>query len=675
MMITAPRLACEQCRNRKVRCNKASPCSACRAAGLQCHTVQRARLPRGKSGKERAQNNKLEERVARIESLLARNAELSAGVRPMTKYDHSSFINKSVMTESETTTTVYCTDMPATHLIASDFWTALSNEVNGLRDIIDSPEDDTEQENHEKNSQTGDTPTVFGTTVFMFPLADPKNVFNDIEQISLFTISKRKMLLNLYRLRVESVYKILHWPSFIQIFDGKDSQYATSTVQNIAFEALESSVYFMSICSITATEAEEMGFGDRTTILQSCRAHLERLFERSNLMNSANMTLLQAFVIYLLGLRACLNGAHTWTLVAVAVRLATALKLGDETTTIYTRFEIQLRRRLLYGIGILDTHSALDRGTVPILPSAVFAVPPLSINDVDMSPPNNVPNVSDTGLTEMSHTMMIYEAMLCQRQLYELSQTTSQSWDTWHKKLDLISSFQKYVRRLTSHINDSSAPLDKLLKISGHKILISLELLLRRPPYHNPRNSVPPWDEFDVTRAATNVLEHHLQPLSPELEPWAWKSWIQWHALAVVLAELATNPDGVESNRAYAIAKKSFQYYARIVADSKSGMLWKPIAKLMHRVEVARHDHFNKLGWTVAEHKGSSGSHPEDDLMELSNSIDDISFDFVSRHVNDHEADLSEGYNDFVNNENSGEPDMSWMAWDAFLQDISLADV
>jgi hypothetical protein len=71
-----PRLACQQCKQRKIRCDKGAPCSACKNAGRNCHTVQRARLPRGKSAKARSQNKMLETRLSRIEDLLEQQARV-----------------------------------------------------------------------------------------------------------------------------------------------------------------------------------------------------------------------------------------------------------------------------------------------------------------------------------------------------------------------------------------------------------------------------------------------------------------------------------------------------------------------------------------------------------------------------------------------------------------------
>lgn len=71
------RLTCEACRQRKVKCDKSSPCTSCQRLGLVCVPVERARLPRGRTRKpERivGSDKELSERVARLEKLLKKVA-------------------------------------------------------------------------------------------------------------------------------------------------------------------------------------------------------------------------------------------------------------------------------------------------------------------------------------------------------------------------------------------------------------------------------------------------------------------------------------------------------------------------------------------------------------------------------------------------------------------------
>jgi hypothetical protein len=363
----------------------------------------------------------------------------------------------------------------------------------------------------------------------------------------------------------------------------------------------------------------------------------------------------------------------TWMLVAIAVRAATSLRLGEETPEDFSPFDLQLRRRLFFAIGILDTHSALDRGTIPILPSTAFQTPPLNINDEDMSPPKDVPAVSSSSdSTDMSHNAMIYDAMICQRRLVELSDSAENSWEHWPKKLELVAAFEESVQTKHWRTSDSAAPIERLYQISGKKIVVSMHLLLRRPPYRQPHNTVPPWDDYNVLEAATEVLESHLQATPADLAPWAWKNWVQWHALAIVLAELVVSPQGPSSDRAYAIATKSFRHYARLVADSESGMLWKPIAKLMRRVQRLKTQGVVFDATTLHEESGNLWEQLDPVFYGGLNTFDfnnwGIEIDTDTSNIFLDAGSQTEGqFNEAQSN--NGTP------WDSFLHDVSFSAI
>lgn len=298
--MTAPRLACDQCRSRKVRCNKDSPCLACKNAGLQCHTVQRARLPRGKSGKRRAQTNKLEDRVARIESLLAQSTQQSIDTPLATNGE--CFSNPDPKSNPPKKPGIpqaqYEPKASASECIAPEFWAALSEEVSGLRELLESCEDEFEEENHSNTSQPCETSSTPRTAAFMLGQPSPITSLSNSTQVPIFTINTQQNLLQLFRFRVDSVYKILHWPSVLSMIEGKNETTA-SILPILPIEALRSSIYFMAVCSMSAGEADEMGLSDRHSVLQLCQARVEEIFARSKLLHSPDIILLQAFVIYL----------------------------------------------------------------------------------------------------------------------------------------------------------------------------------------------------------------------------------------------------------------------------------------------------------------------------------------------------------------------------------------
>lgn len=73
MSLPAAVLSCQQCTRRKTKCDKQLPtCTACAKAGLACTTVQRHRLPRGRTGKKviPASSQALRDRIGRLEAIV-----------------------------------------------------------------------------------------------------------------------------------------------------------------------------------------------------------------------------------------------------------------------------------------------------------------------------------------------------------------------------------------------------------------------------------------------------------------------------------------------------------------------------------------------------------------------------------------------------------------------------
>lgn len=150
------RLSCESCRQRKVRCDKLSPCTSCVRLGFVCVPVERARLPRGRTRKppERAghTDKELADRVAKLEQLLRKVAERDArpakveeappSVVPSTsagsEHAEQSFESKMADIENwrdqqgkhSATVTLPHRPRPTTSYLASSFWEDLMQQVS-----------------------------------------------------------------------------------------------------------------------------------------------------------------------------------------------------------------------------------------------------------------------------------------------------------------------------------------------------------------------------------------------------------------------------------------------------------------------------------------------------------------------------------------------------------------
>jgi hypothetical protein len=196
------------------------------------------------------------------------------------------------------------------------------------------------------------------------------------------------------------------------------------------------------------------------------------------------------------------------------------------------------------------------------------------------------------GMTDMSISVIAQEAMICHKKLCDPPREGQDKMEHWKYKLNLVKTLEQSWQSKYAMINENASPIQRFARFVTEDIATDINLQLRRPPFKQEWSYVPPNDDFNILETATTVLEQTMRIKAREFAPWAWKSWVKWYALALVLAELCGKPEENLASRAYAAAQECFKSYAPLIADSESGMLWKPIVKLMRRVEYLRGSHF-----------------------------------------------------------------------------------
>lgn len=90
---------------------------------------------------------------------------------------------------------------------------------------------------------------------------------------------------------------------------------------------------------------------------------------------------------------------------------------------------------------------------------------------------------------------------------------------------------------------------------------------------------------------SVEVIEFgHLLEQSENTAKWGWlfRTYMQWHAVTFVLAELCVRPPGPEYDRAWRAVESV--YNDRVLENPKNqrGMLWKPMRQLMARAQARR---------------------------------------------------------------------------------------
>ena len=192
-----------------------------------------------------------------------------------------------------------------------------------------------------------------------------------------------------------------------------------------------------------------------------------------------------------------------------------------------------------------------------------------------------------------------------------------------------------------------------------------MKLLIHRPLYrvHGGFGTLDPeLATFNVLETAVEVLESsQAKRARPELLKWVWFSWVKWYALAIVLAELCIPRQSHLADRAWLVAQVCYDDYARIVADTREGLLWKPIAKLMRKARLIRHAIAFDLGSDANDQsvEGRAISVPDLEMGQPSFSDMHI-FDTANAESLD-ESMLSAGGS-------------SWIDWDALVCELNDPD-
>ena len=379
--------------------------------------------------------------------------------------------------------------------------------------------------------------------------------------------------------------------------------------------------------------------------------------------------------------------ATAWSLLAVAVRLATALGLPADDEKDRPVYDIEVSRRLWFGICMLDTKTSIDRGFAPLLSLRDLTSPPLPISDLQLC--HNSVTHHCPPFNHMSFSYVINEATIAFRKLCARPTDSEDPWSDWNSKLIVVSAFERSMKDHCSKFQDSTDALARLTQFGSEDIGLDMQLLLRRPPYRCKQSPIPPWDDFDVLNRTTEVLERALRRMGDGVfAPWAWFSmcWVKWYALAIVLAELCTRPEGDHANKAYAVAKETYVQYAKFISETDMGMLWKPISKMMRRVQRARGELFSEMEPLVArvtENLSSTAS-----ITNLGQPVvitasgpttgtlssQSLTCDKVKRRAEDsmymdsmQDQNHQPSFQDGVRLDDS----MSWLSWDLFLNEMN----
>ena len=288
----------------------------------------------------------------------------------------------------------------------------------------------------------------------------------------------------------------------------------------------------------------------------------------------------------------------------LAVRIAQALGLHreerNEEHMLPCQFEREMRRRLWWQLCLLDRQLSADRGSDPLITMASFSTEkPANINDEELDLDNVCEGHDKLGFTSATLVILAHESFEIERELNFVPAGAHQSeksefHSSFENKVKRACNFETYLeQKYLQHCSDVD-PRQRYARLIG-KILVRCTWLYVYRPLQKSTNCVPSAiPRKEVLQLATDILRYHQDAicnLAFANLRWITKAWVQWHALAVVLAELCVQTSGPMIESAWAIAESYYEETTEYVSKPKPRRLWLSIKRLMKRARAVRQQH------------------------------------------------------------------------------------
>jgi Fungal specific transcription factor domain len=442
--------------------------------------------------------------------------------------------------------------------IDNNLWSSLSDEFHPTDAIDDYSSDDDDETLADESNEfvLGLTPNS-NLVQHLHPSSD--NIFK-IWQVFLENVNP--------------MTKIVHYPSL-----QRQLVKASADLENIpkGLECLMFAIYTIAVGSLDDSECEALLGEARKTLLSRYRHGARRALARARFLGTADLVVLQAFVLYVLSIRPESDARTVWTLAGVANRIAQSMGVHRDGKALgVPPFETELRRRLWWQITILDFRSAELTGSgrfgdISLSDTEV----PINVNDSDIWPGMKSSPVASTRPTELVICLLRCEfgkfwkdkLMQKTREGGEgVSQVTS---DINNIRLGFANSAPDISTQERDHFIDElehrleekflrycepAIPTQFATSLIARSAINSMRLMAHHPRRYKDESQIPDAERALLWKTAIKLLEgDNLACSTKGLKRFMWHTrvYFQWQALIYILSQLKKHATGEDVDAAW----------------------------------------------------------------------------------------------------------------------------
>ncbi|KAH6686793.1 fungal-specific transcription factor domain-containing protein [Plectosphaerella plurivora] len=382
------KLACVECRRRKIKCDREHPCLSCILGGRQCELPAPGppRRPR------RRNHHELHDRLAGLEALLkqcvssdkeaaaAAAAALAAAATAPESPEHD-------VRPSPSPSPGYLVQTPSgVEFRDRDTLKAIYQDLPTVQAILQ-----VEAEQAAWLPPQTRPSSAMSTTPPFIPSA------NDII-----------VLWRIYLDRVDPVTKIIHVPSFRPHIIDAAAGFRNMSPQK---KGLLFAMFTVACLALSRQEHLDLLGRRKEDTIDAYSASFKAVLVRYGYLNNYDLDTLRSLVLYAFVQKSPHGNANLWVFNGLLISMAHRLGIHiDGTRAGLSIFETEMRRRLWWMIIQSDVKETIATGVGSVLlPRNREARLPLNVNDDDLDPEMTEEPTPHLGFTEMTYRLLSYE--------------------------------------------------------------------------------------------------------------------------------------------------------------------------------------------------------------------------------------------------------------------------
>ena len=393
-------------------------------------------------------------------------------------------------------------------------------------------------------------------------------------------------LWQIYLENVDPLLKLVHAPSVQRHLIRASHNLAK---QNSAQQALMFSIYYAAVMSTPGQKPQPDLQEDRSVLLERYRFGLEQALARADFLATQDVTVLQAFVLYLIFVRRDSKGPDVWTLTSLAIRIATRMGLHQDEfgrASTLSHFQIEIRRRLWWQICILDVRTAEDGRSDPSMYELMFSTElPSNVNDADLDPSMGVPRTELCRHTEMLFSLIRFEVGFAVRKiLFSRRFCECNSYPLMDAKgqLRFIDELQRRLEDTYLTSCDINIPIC-FLTLSAVKLVI--QILKFTTLLRSLSDSIPPGQATkDALFSVSLGIVENAQALKSDqrVQRWIWlfHDYVEWNAVTYLLHSICERVRGKEVDQAWSAINAVFKTRLGLRVHESKELRWQQLEKL-----------------------------------------------------------------------------------------------